>query len=301
MGAIWRVIACAPPGAAPALRGAVQQELDLVIAEMSHWATDSALSRFNAAPAGAVFDLPDGFATVLAAALEIAERTGGAFDPALGACVDLWGFGPAPSTGRPPADDALATALQDSTRRRIDFDPHTHRLVQPGGLKLDLSGVAKGYAVDRVSARLAAEGAVAHFVEIGGDCRAAGTKPDGLPWWVALETALPGARPPPLIALADHAVATSGDRYRRFEHGGALYAHAIDPATGAATAGALAAVTVLAETCMEADALATALLVMGPDRGLAFSAENGVAAFMTARGPAGPKEISSPAFAALLD
>jgi thiamine biosynthesis lipoprotein len=312
MGTTWSVKLVAPPTAdAQALTAMAQRALDSVVGEMSPWEPSSDLSRYNRAPAGVWTALPPAFAQVLRCALEIAEATDGAFDPTLGALVDLWGFGPRPFSGSPPEDDAIAKAREAAGWRRLTLDGD--RLFQPGGLRLDLNGVAKGFAVDQVAAALDRAGARSYLVEVGGELRGTGAKPDGQPWWVELE------RPPTapargrahlhrvgdglrtLVALHGLSVATSGDYRRFFEHEGRRYAHTLDPATAAPVAHATVSVTVLDPSCMRADAYATALTVMAPGAALAFATAHGLAAMVLARGPAGLEERLSPALSAMLE
>ncbi|WP_119421599.1 FAD:protein FMN transferase [Desertibaculum subflavum] len=306
MGTTWSVALRRPPGAALSeLRRGIEGELDRVVAEMSHWRADSALGRFNRAPAGTWHPLPDGFYTVLDYALAMAERSGGAYDPTIGRLVDLWGFGPgaAAAPGVPPADADIAPALAAAGWHRIVLCRAQRRAFQPGGVRLDLSSVAKGYAVDRVSDWLSSAGVAASLVEIGGELRGQGVKPDGLPWWVAIEAPPEAAgHVPTVAALHGLAVATSGDYRRCFVHGGRRYAHTLDPRSGRPVENALASVTVLHPSCMQADALSTLLTVLGPEPGLAYATRNDIAALLVIRElDGGFSERLSPALAALLD
>jgi len=301
MGTTWSAKAVLPASVdLPALEAMVQRALDAVVREMSPWAPLSDLSRYNRSPAGSWTALPAATARVLRRALEIAEQTDGAFDPTLGALVDLWGFGPRPFSGGPPGADAVAALKGASGWKRLALDGDA--LFQPGGLKLDLNGIAKGFGVDQAAAALDRAGVKSYLVEVGGELRGTGAKPDGQPWWVELE------RPPTandaertLVALHDLAVATSGDYRRFFEHDGRRYAHTLDPATGAPTTNATVSVTVLARDCMSADAWATALTVMAPDAAQAFAAAHGLAVLIVSQGAGGLEERLSPALQAMLD
>jgi thiamine biosynthesis lipoprotein len=306
MGTTWSVKLVAPPTARPeALTAMAQAQLDRVVSEMSLWDPLSDLSRYNRSAAGSWTALPPAFAQVLRCAAEIAERTNGAFDPTLGALVDLWGFGPRPFSGAPPEAADIARAREAAGWRRLVLDGDA--LFQPGGLRLDLNGIAKGFAVDQVAAALDRAGARSYLVEVGGELRGTGAKPDGQPWWVELErppTANDGLRT--VVALHGLAVATSGDYRRFFEHDGRRYAHTLDPATAAPSASGAVSVTMLHESCMRADAYATALTVMAPDAALAFAAEHGLAALILAASSRGGRargleERLSPALAAMLD
>lgn len=271
---------------------AVTRVLDQVVQEMSHWERDSALSRFNRADAGSWHALPAGFAEVMAAALEIAQRSGGAFDPALGAQVRLAGFGPPPDAG-----DTAHLGPHDW--RALEL--HDGRLLQPGGVQLDLSAIAKGHAVDLVAQALAAIGFEHQLVEIGGELRGHGFKPDGTPWWVDIEP--PAAHSdlkPTRVALHGLAIASSGD-YRRFriEADGRRVSHTLDPRTQAPIAHGLAAVSVVHPSAMWADGWSTALMALGLDAGLALAREQGLAALFVQRAGGGFEAFTSPALDAL--
>ncbi len=285
MGTRWRVLLAAPRGSDIAAAGqAIVARLEGLVAEMSHWEQDSLLSRFNRAPAGEWVALPPDFAAVMARALARAEETGGAFDPAIGRLVDLWGFGP---PGPRPAPDtaALAEARSLSGWRRLAWDADARRLRQPGGAALDLSGIAKGHAADAVADLLAARGLRHALVEVGGELAGRGIRPDGEPWWVDLEP----TDPPLRIALHNIAVATSG-RYVRGDHN-------IDPRTGCPPANDMIAASVIARTAAEADGWASALCVLGGAAGLALAERHGIAARLMTR----DGELLSAALRAMID
>jgi len=292
MGTYWRVrLAAAPTLDLGAVRTAIAGRLDSIVGDMSHWVPDSLLSRFNAAPGGSWTALPADFAAVIKAGLDLSERSDGAFDPAIGRITDLYGLGPNSASGEPDAT-ALAPALADSGWHRLAFDVEGSRLRQPGGLWLDLSGIAKGYAVDAVTGLLADMGARHALVEIGGECAGRGLRPDSDPWWVDLETP-PGLVLPPLrIALHQLAVATSGN-YVRGDH-------TIDPRTGLPVRNGVASVSVLHASAMAADAWASALTVLGLDRGSALAEREGLAARMVVVRDETVEEWLSPALARML-
>ncbi|MCK9540835.1 MAG: FAD:protein FMN transferase [Novosphingobium sp.] len=268
MGTRWRVRLALPGGhdAGP-VGEAIQRRLDGLVAEMSHWDASSLLRRFNRARAGEWISLPPDFACVMACGLRVAEQSGGAFDPAMGRLTDIWGLGPNP-VPEPPDEAARAEAMAHCGWRRLAFDAPAGRLRQPGGLWLDLSGIAKGHAADAVAGMLAERGLFHAMVEVGGECVGRGMRPDGDPWWVDVELPEGFVLPPLRVALHRLAVATSGDYLRG--------AHTLDPATGLPAIHQTTAVTVIHERCMEADAWATALSVlptaqardMARDRGL---------------------------------
>ncbi|WP_330999367.1 FAD:protein FMN transferase [Sphingomonas sp. IC-56] len=261
---------------------------------MSHWEPDSALSRFNRSEPGRWQPLPAGFAQVLAAGLSIAGASGGAFDPAMGLLADLWGFGPSGARAAIPSDAEIAAVLESPGHRHIEQDGRRARRLAP--VALDFSGIAKGHAVDAVAERLRSLGCADFLVEIGGELRGEGIKPDGQPWWVELEPAPGVANAPIRVALHGLSVATSGDYRRSFRHAGRDYAHTIDPRTGRPLTNGVASVTVLHPSCMLADAWATALTVLGPS-GMALAERQGLAAHMAVRGAG---EQLSPRLAAML-
>ena len=282
-----------------ALEAGIRRELDLIVGQMSHWEPGSDLVRFNQAPAGTWQALPAPFMEVLRYAVSVAADSDGAYDPSAGALVDLWGFG---AQGRydepgfqPPDDPAVAAARSRCGWQRLQLDTAGGRALQPGGLRLDLSAVAKGYAVDRVARHLDALGLQDHLVEVGGELRGTGLKPDGQPWWVQLEP-VEGHAGETVLALHGLSVATSGDYRRFFHHAGIRHAHTLDPRSGRPVAHGAARVTVLHHDCMAADALSTALTVLGPDAGLDWAAQRDLAAvFVTRRADGGFDERLTPA------
>jgi thiamine biosynthesis lipoprotein len=305
MGTSWSVLARVAPGTdLHRLHDGIQARLDRVVAQMSTWEPDSDIGRFNRAGAGTWHELPPEFSTVLRCALDIARLSDGAFDPTLGRLVELWGFGPAarPRMPSPSQRDALAAAAGTGWQRlALQDDPP--RALQPGRLALDLSAIAKGFAVDDVAHHLRERGVGAALVEVGGELYGYGRKPDGQPWQVLVETApeeTESALPPCVLALDGLAVATSGDRWHRFDQDGRRFAHTLDARTAAPVADAPAAVTVIAQCAMHADAWATALTVMGPMAGLAFAQAQGLAVRFVSAAPGGPLVAVSDAFQARL-
>lgn len=290
MGTTWSVRLAAPPGfdRAAAL-DAIEARLEAILVQMSHWREDSLLGRFNRARGGEWAALPPDFARVLTAALEVAERSGGAFDPAIGALVDLWGHGPTPIE-RLPLPDEVEEARAVCGFRRLAFDRDAMRVRQPGGLRLDLSGIAKGFAVDALADVLRRQGCDHTLVEIGGELSGSGMRPDGDPWWIDLETPAEGIAPF-RVALHQLAVATSGDYVRG--------RHTIDPRSGLPVEHA-ASVSVIHRSAMMADAWATALSVHHPVAAQALATREGLAVRALARSQEGIREWISPALRALL-
>lgn len=299
MGVSWTLLANAPLDVSDtALTAAVQVAADMVVGQMSSWEPGSDLSRFNAAPAGAWIAAPGHLLHVTKAALALADASDGAFDPTVGEAVDLWGFGAWGAAQRPPTQERLAAAIQGWRTLEIDGD----RMRQPGGLRLDLSGIAKGYGVDLAAHAVANLGVRDFLIEIGGELRGFGVRANGEPWWVDLERPPEAhlAEPPLRIALHGLSVATSGDWRRQFTWNDQRYSHTIDPRTRAPVRTRLAQVSVLHVSCMQADALCTALAVLG-DAAESYAETHGIAACFLWREAGGWRESLSPALAGLLD
>lgn len=306
MGTRWSVkLAAAVGQPLDKLHAKIERSLDRIIAEMSNWEAGSDISRFNRAPAGTWHGLPRDLFHVLQYALAVARDTDGAFDPSVGPLVDLWGFGPRGSRRAVPSGDEIAAARARCGWNRVVLDTGDKIAKQPGGVHLDLSSIAKGFAVDKVAEVLRGAGCRDFLVEIGGELRGEGVKPDGMPWWVALER--PPANPGTHAALADVvialnglSVATSGSAEHFFDEDGRRFSHTIDPRSGWPVAHDLVSVTVLHRECMHADALATALSVLGPKEGMAHALRLGLAARFVSAGPEGLRERLTPRLAAML-
>ena len=305
MGTVWSVSLIASAGVPVGdLRRLVEAELDVVVAQMSTWRDDSDLVRFNHAPVGLDVALPGPLFAVLRHALAVARDSGGAYDPTVGPLVDAWGFGPAGRRNAPPAESVLAGARRRVGWQHVELDETRRRARKGHDVAIDLSAIAKGYAVDAVAAALSHTGIGSFLVDIGGELRGQGVKPDGQPWWVQLaqpSDLAPGSCLDTVVALHDLAIATSGDYLRSFDHAGVRYAHTIDPRTGRPVTHGVASVTVLHASCMAADALATALTVMTVDEAVAFSDARDLAALIVQRTPHGAVERITASLAALLD
>ena len=306
MGTSYRVVArCEPQLEAQSVAPALA-DLDAVL---SNWDDDSEISRFHRIPPGAWVELSPTLAAVMRTALEVSTASGGAFDVTVGALVDAWGFGPRSAERGPgSADDvgghAPDRAAVEAARRRVGhrfLEMDGRRLRRTGPVRIDLAAIAKGHAVDVLADRLEATGCGDYVVEIGGEVRARGNAPAGRPWRVAIESPDPsGTGPATVIELRDGAVATSGD-YRSFTlDDGLRRSHVIDPRTGTPIRHALASASVVHGSAMWADAYATLLLVLGPERGLSFADAHGLAAYLVIRGRDGFEARHSAAMAAYL-
>ena len=302
MGTSWSVkVVGLPTGMTlPQLQQDLALLLDMVNQQMSTYIPDSDLSRFNQADADSWHALPADFYQVLAYSLALAGDTNGAYDPTVGPLVNLWGFGPDKATLKAPSDEALAAARARIGWQRVELDAERRAAYQAGGVYVDLSSVAKGFAVDKLAEYLSARGLESYLVEVGGELRASGPKPDGTGWRVAVEKPLPGVRDIARVLELDRgAVATSGDYRNFFEQDGVVYSHIVDPRSGRPVDHLTASVTVLADTCMEADALATAMTVLGPKEGIAFADARQLAVLFIVREGNTLKEVPSHAFTQL--
>ena len=302
MGTTWSVVALLPPcTSAEALHASIARRLEAVVAQMSAWESRSELSCFNGGLPGSTHALPPEFFHVLDYALSVAAETKGAYDPTIGALSALWGFGPGNNLKEVPAEEAIEAARGLCGWQRLRLLRNKREAIQPGGTIIDLCAVAKGFAVDHLADGMRAFGSSDFLVEIGGELRGEGCKPDGTPWWVAIEAPRTGLSkfPDTVIALHALAVATSGDQHRCFECGGSRYAHTLDPRTGYPVRNGIVSVTVVAETCMEADALSTAFYVLGEEEGLAFARRRGIPARFVLEEDGQLRERLSPAFTAM--
>lgn len=273
MGTRYAAVFYAPDGmATDSLASALFEAVDRVDRQMSGWKPDSDLNRLNVAPVGDWVTLPRELMAVLAEALKISGASKGAFDIGVGGLVAAWGFGPG---DRQPDQSRIAAASAAWCATTVDalhLDARTCRARKSAPLSLDLSGIAKGFGVDEMARVMDAFGIRSWLVGIDGEMRARGVKPDGTPWAVAHERPDRHSREAMgVIELTDMAVATSGNYRHWFEVEGRLVSHTMDPATSRPLDNAVASVSVLAATCMAADAWATALMVKGPDEGLALA------------------------------
>ncbi|HRE83375.1 MAG TPA: FAD:protein FMN transferase [Opitutaceae bacterium] len=303
MGTYWALKALVPDQDGRArCTHCVQAAFDHVVRQMSGWSATSDLTRFNQAPAGTWHSLPADFFRVLQRACELAEDSQGAYDPTVGEVVDLLGFGP-----RGP-DVTLDEPALHNARRRVGWkalrlDPENQRAFQAGGVCVDLSSIAKGYAVDLAADALMAAGVDNFLLEIGGEVRARGCKPDGQPWWCWVERPPAGpdveALPETVVGLCDGALATSGS-YRRYRDArGRRWSHLIDPRTGESLSDDLVSVSVFAPSCMDADGYATVLYVLGVEEGFRWATARNVAALFVFRSAKGLAERGTPAWNAM--
>ena len=300
LGTTFRVLLVAPGErfSRDELQTRILETMDEIDRLASTWREDSELSRFNANRSEAWIETSAEFCDAVDRALEISRLTDGAFDITVGPLVNLWGFGPDGSVTMPPADERLRAVLVDvgyeQLQTRCDI-PAVRK--QSGSIYIDLSGWAKGHAVDRLGELLDQSGFKDYLVEIGGELKLRGKNAQGLKWAVAVEAPSTTKRVPhSVLRLTNTGVATSGDYRNFFDHDGKQYSHTIDARTGYPVSHALAAVTVVNESTAYADAMATALLVLGPKDGPERAERLGIAAYFLIRDKTGIEEIESPSF-----
>ncbi|MGN6209591.1 FAD:protein FMN transferase [Asticcacaulis sp.] len=289
----WRVSFYAEADAVlMGLKARLQGVLDEIDREMSPYRIDSDLTRFNLAPTGTCVALPPRMMTVMRHALDMAELTDGAFDPAILPAVELWGFG-----ARSVPEGLPDISILPASRWR-DLVWQAEGLIKPKDVRIDLCAIAKGYAVDALMDLLKAKpGVCSALVEVGGELKGWSVQPDGLPFWVEIETPVKQAT---VAALCDWAVATSGEQVRSFVHEGQVHSHIIDSQTQAPTRSGIVSVTVFDAECWRADALATALMVLGEARAMDFAVAHDIPCLLWLRDGSGFRERLSPRLEAWL-
>lgn len=301
MGTSYNVTVVDLPGGVTraAVQKGVHAALVSVDAEMSTYKPASGLMQLNGHPIDDARDISAELMQVLQLSKEVYQASEGAFDPTVGALVNAWGFGPREVGADEVPSEADIAQLQSAIGfDKLTLSPEQTTATRHGDVFVDLSAVAKGYGVDRAAEWLLANGVDNFLVEVGGELRAHGYSPRGDRWVTAISEPDSGVQPRihRRLVIEGKAVATSGDYYNFFTVDGVRYSHTIDPRTGRPVTHGLASVTVVADTCAEADAFATAIDVLGPERGLAMAEREGLAVYILARGEDGFVASYSPAF-----
>lgn len=280
------------------LRQEIETSLADVEAMMSTYIPESEISRFNDNTSTAWQEVSKEFCASVEVALALSDFTDGSFDITVGPLVNLWGFGPSEMVDEPPADEEIAALLETVGYEHLQADCSQPALRKDiPELYLDMSAFGKGFAADRIADWLEDEGFLDYLVEIGGEMRLAGANAEGKKWAIGIEAPLVGQRRPYMVLrLTDTAMATSGDYRNYFEAGGQRYSHTIDTRTGRPVTHALASVTVVDSSGYRADALATALLVMGPEKGMQLATQEDLAVLFLVRARTGFDERMTPAF-----
>lgn len=282
------------PGAEQVASG-VEKILEDINASMSTYREDSRISEFNRAPIAEWVEVDADFYAVFAIARQVSEASDGAYDVSVQPLVNLWGFGPELTSGI-PSDAAIDAAMAQLGQAEIEMNGQLSALRKHRAVQLDFSSVAKGYAVDRLANWMTALGIENYLVEVGGELRVSGHSPRGDNWLIAIEK--PEAGPRDMLAtlsISNVAVATSGDYRNFFEIDGIHYSHTIDPRTGRPVRHELVSVTVVHKSAAAADAWATALTVLGPDKALAAATREQLAVYLVSRAGDGYRIEKTPA------
>ena len=302
MGTSYHVTIVADQPAPVDLAKQIEQTLDRVDQSMSTYKVDSEISQFNQLDVGQRLVISDDFDQVLRITRKVWQKSGGTLDPTVGPLVDIWGFGPTFTGDVVPSDSAIQRSLAsigfDAVNRTVNNQQILLSKSRP--LRLDLSAVAKGYAVDLVADLLEMNALPDYLVEVGGETRVSGLNPEGDPWRLAIESPSLTEAVAQVLNLEAGAVATSGDYRNYFERDGVRYSHTIDPRSGRPTTHSVASVTVVADTCAEADAWATALIVMNSDQAVDLANELKIPVYIVARQDKGYTVSYSETFTPLL-
>ena len=272
--------------------------LERVNASMSTYRMDSELSQLNQNRSTEWIEISKPLADVIDESLKISVLSDGAYDVTVGPLVNLWGFGPEGPRQTAPDPSDISARRQQTGFRKIHLNTDRTAIRKDvAEIYIDLSSLAKGYGVDQLGELLEKFGIENYLVEVGGELRVKGERPDGGAWNIAIEKPLAGQRAiQQVIHLKDIAVATSGDYRNFFEDRGIRYSHTIDPGTGMPIAHSLASVTVMEKSAMRADALATAFMALGPEAGLKLAEDQQIAALFIVRKGSGFVTLNSPAF-----
>ncbi|EPJ50883.1 MAG: hypothetical protein OFPI_18870 [Osedax symbiont Rs2] len=282
----------------------IKGDADLLLADinqaMSTYISDSELSLFNQSSSGTKAQVSKPLYDILAKAQQISKNSAGAYDITVGPLINLWGFGPEKRITKAP-DAAQISAIRAKVGYQHLALLGNNTIVKHANLYLDLSSIAKGYAVDQLAKMLDSAGYSAYLVEIGGELLTRGIKPNQQPWRIAIESPTSGRNIQRIVRVDDVAVATSGDYRNYFEDKGIRYSHIIDTKTGRPITHNLASVTVLADNCAQADALATAFLAMGVERSYEYANAHGIDAFFISKSSDGFIEKMTPGFASRIE
>jgi thiamine biosynthesis lipoprotein len=310
LGSEWTVKlgAPAPSNLADIQRG-IQARVEGVYHSISRWDDSSEMSALNASARSDWQPVSRELFEAVNYAFTLAADTDGAFDPTVAPLVDAWGFGKAGRRFEPPSPEALSAARSRVGFEKVVLDAEGPRVRKPAGMQIDLSSMQHGRGADAVSEYLNSLGITRYLVDVGSEIRARGESPEGGAWHVAIE------RPPPadaavpasangfvrVVSLRDAGIATSGNFRYFFDYNGRRYSHRIDPRTGEPVSHALVSVTVIDPICMHADALATALTVLGPDEGFDYAAHRNIAALFISKSGDTLVEKMTPRFASYLN
>lgn len=277
------------------IRRQTEEILEEIDRQMSTYRADSVVETFNDLPAGACMAVPDGVRELVLAGERLSKESEGAFDLTIEPLLNLWGFGPKGAGEHVPTAEQIAATKKNVGYRHLRIEGD--QLCKDAAVEVDFNSIAAGYSVDAVAAHLKKSGIDSYLVEITGELAAAGRKPDGSPWRIAIEAPHDNERVAQrIIELEGYGVSTSGDYRNFFEENGKRYSHTFDPRRGAPIDHQLAAVTVIDRSTLRADGLSTLLMVLGQDEGLAYAQAHNIAAFFVVREEQGFVSKSTKAF-----
>lgn len=285
-----------------AISTGIDNVLKTVNRQMSSWLPDSEISRFNHFGSTDWFEVSPDTATVVAEAVRIGGVTGGALDVTLSPLIDLWGFGPKNTHNRIPSDEEINSVLVGIGYQKLSVRQAPPAIKKENsGIQVQLAAVAKGFGVDKVADYLDSEGFSHYLVEIGGEVRARGKKPENKSWHIAVSTPDDSGSYQKVLVIENVSVATSGDYHNYFEKDGVRFAHILDPTTGRPITHNLASITVVHNSCMTADALATGLYVLGPEKSYELALKENIPVFMIIRESGKFVEKYTPTFSKMLE
>jgi len=280
----------------------INELLQEINRQMSTYIGDSEISRFNNYDSTGWFNISYDFASLLNTAIDVSSLSAGAFDITVGPLVNLWGFGPELKKPEVPGVKELLEAKSQTGYKFIEVRVDTPA-VKKGKpeVYLDMSAIAKGYAVDKVAELISSKKIINYMVEIGGEVRTAGKNNKDESWKIGIESPDSPANIQKVISISNYSIATSGDYNNYFEENGIRYSHTIDPRTGMPITHKLASVTVIHTNCTLADAYATAINVMGPTAGYDFALKENLIIYMIVREENGFIEKTTSQFTKFLE
>ena len=283
----------------------LQLEVDRLLEEvndqMSTYRKDSELSRFNQSESLEAFEVSPQTAIVVKEAIRLNGLTLGALDVTVGPLVNLWGFGPEARPEVVPSDEELAARRAQIGIEHLTVSGNTLQKDIPA-LYVDLSTIAKGWGVDVLAEYIQSQGIENYMVEVGGEMRLKGVNREGVRWRIAIEKPSVEERAiQDIIEPGDMAIATSGDYRNYFEREGVRYSHIINPETGKPISHKVVSVTVIDESSMTADGLATGLMVLGEEQGMKVAEQHNIPVFMIVKTDDGFKELASEAYKPFLN
>jgi thiamine biosynthesis lipoprotein len=277
----------------------VQVEVEKILADvdrqLSTYRSDSDIEQFNALPANHCRVMPASVLQLVRVGEQLSLQSAGAFDLTVEPLLNLWGFGPQAREEKIPTTQALAEVRQRVGHAHLRIDGN--KLCKDAAVEVDFNSIAAGYAVDTIAARLEALGIHDYLAEATGELKAAGRKPDGTAWRIAVEEPRDDQQVAErIIAVDGYGLSTSGDYRNYFVQGGQRFSHTLDARTGAPVSHSLASVTVIHPSALMADGLSTLLLILGPEQGWDYAEKHEIGAFFVMRADTGFVTRSSHAF-----